>query len=325
MSLKRSLRALFRPRQAFDGWTPSATLALVVVVLLCGLNAASVAYAGDAIAGEVDGTVTVENPEKLPDWVCEDSETNMPTVNDDGCDAPATIEEPLRDAASSAVDDVVLKAALAPFAWVVLFASLLAAASGTVGGRDGAVFAAFRDGLGIAALAAVPAVLRYLARPVAVQRALADWTHPGTLDGVRTAAVHALFPDGPFWVAVVVISGIWTAAIVFAGARAIFELESGLAAPIAGAAFLTAAASAVLGNGGWTGTPGDIGLLLLGGGVVGLLAAYSYISISKEFELIGFSGSRTVEPRPWYVGFHRLVALCVVAVGFVFLDGFALA
>jgi len=175
----------------------------------------------------VDGTVTVENPEKLPDWVCEDSETNMPTVNDDGCDAPATIEEPLRDAASSAVDDVVLKAALAPFAWVVLFASLLAAASGTVGGRDGAVFAAFRDGLGIAALAAVPAVLRYLARPVAVQRALADWTHQGTLDGVRTAAVHALFPDGPFWVAVVVISGIWTAAIVFAGARAIFEPESG--------------------------------------------------------------------------------------------------
>jgi len=96
-------------------------------------------------------------------------------------------------------------------------------------------------------------------------------------------------------------------------------------AVLAGAAFLTTAATAPFSNGGWIGTPGGIGLLLLGGGVVGLLAAYSYISISKEFELIGFSGSRKVEPRPWYVGFHRLAALCVVAVGFVLLDGFALA
>ncbi|SFR96703.1 hypothetical protein SAMN05216559_1688 [Halomicrobium zhouii] len=325
MSPKRFLRALVRPRDALGEWTPSITLAVVAVVSLCALNAASVAYAGDAIAGEVSGSVTVENPEKLPEWVCEDSETDMPTVNDDGCDAPATIQEPLRGAASSAVDAVVLKAALAPAAWVVLFASLFAVCSGSVGGRDGEVFAAFRDGLGIAAIAAVPGALRYLARPVAVQRALADWTHPGTLNEVGTAAVHALFPDGPLWAAVVVLSALWTGFVVFGGARAGFEMEVGLAAPLAAAAFLTTAASAALGNGGWTGTPGGIGLLLLGGGVVGLLAAYTYISISKEFELVGFSGSRQVEPQSWYVGLHRLVALCVVVVGFVFLDGLALA
>lgn len=323
MSLQRFLRALLRPREAFDDWTPNTALAVVVLVSLCALNAAAVAHAGGAVADEVEGTVAIDNPAKMPESVCEDPE--MELSNADGCDAPATIQEPLRGAASSAVDDVVLKAALAPAAWVVLFASLFAVCSGSVGGRDGEVFAAFRDGLGIAAIAAVPGVLRYLARPVAVERSLADWTHPGTLDGVRTAAVHALFPDGPLWLAVVTISGLWSAIVVFAGARGVFEMEVGLAAPLAAAAFLTTAASAALGNGGWTGTPGGIGLLLLGGGVAGLLAAHSYISISKEFELIGFSGSRKVDPRPWYVGMHRIVAFCAVLAGFVFLDGFALA
>lgn len=322
MSPVRYLRALVRPRETFDGWSPRTEVVLGIAVLLCALNAASVAYAGDAVAAEVSGTVTVDNPERPPDWICDDSDMAM--GDSDACDAPETIQKSLRPAASSAVGDVMLKAVTAPATWLLLIASLFAVVSGRAGGPDGDVVVAFREGLGIATVAAVPGSLRSLARPVAVQQTLADWTHPQSLDGVRTAAVHALFPDGTLWLAVVALSGLWTAVVVYGGARAAFETERGLGAVVAAVAFATTAGSAAFPNGGWIASTGGSGLLFVALGLFGFLGAYTYISLSKEFELIGFSGSRSVEPKPWYVGFHRLGALCFLAIGFVLLDGLAL-
>ncbi|WP_225336452.1 hypothetical protein [Halomicrobium urmianum] len=322
MSPKQYFSALLRPHEAFDGWTPSVAVAVAVVALLCVLNAASVAYAGDAVAGEVSGTVTVDNPERPPDWMCESPDANAGAFGD--CDAPETTQKPLRPAAIDAVDAVTLKAAFSPFAWVLLVASLFVVVSRRAGGSDGDALGGFRTGLAGGALAAVPGGLRALARPVLVERALVDWSHPGTLDGVGTAAVRALFPDGPLWLAVVLVSGAWSAAVVYGGALDDDDRAGSGAAVVAVLAFVAASGSAVLGNGGWTAAPGGFGLLLIAAGVVGVVGSYTFIELSKNHELIGFRGKRHVEPRGWYVALHRIGAAVAVAAGFVLLDGHAL-
>ncbi len=318
MSLKRIARAFFRPRETFDGWRPGLRTAVVVVLLLCTLNGASVAYAGNVVTAEVDGSVTVDNPSHPPEWVCDGESTS------DGwdCDAPETIQKPLRPAASSAVGGAAVAAAFAPLAWVLLFAGLFVVVSGAAGGRDGEAADAFYEGAAVAAVAAIPAVLRYLVRPFAVQRSLDDWRYPSTLDGVGPAAIDALSPDGTLWAAVVVVSGVWTAAVLYGATRAQFRDTNTAAVPVAVAALLTAALSILLSDSGLLdGTLGGLGIVLVLVAVPAFLWARTFIQISKAFELIGFRGSREVEPAPWYVGLHRLAALCGIALGFVFAGG----
>ncbi len=76
VNLKRYIRALYRLDEAFDGWTPTATVALVVVLALCALNAVAISTAGGAVASHVSGTVTVDNPNRPPDWVRNDNSTD---------------------------------------------------------------------------------------------------------------------------------------------------------------------------------------------------------------------------------------------------------
>ena len=320
MSAKRILRALYRPRGAFDGWRPGVGVAVVVVVLLCALNGVSVAYAGNAVTAEVDGSVTVDNPSHPPDWVCDDG-TNSEAWD---CNASETIQKPLRPAASGAVGGAAAGAAFVPLAWVFLFAGLFVVVSGRVGGDDGEAVEAFYEGATVAAVAAIPAALGYLLRPLAVERSLGDWTYPSTLDGVGPAAVDALTPEGAIWAAVVVVSGLWTAAVLYGATRAQFRDSNVAAAAVAAAALLTAVLSIPLPTGGLIRGPlGGLGIVLVVVAAPGLLWARMLIEISKAFELIGFRGSREVEPEPWYVALHRLTALCGLALGFVFADGLA--
>ncbi|ELZ11140.1 hypothetical protein C479_07523 [Halovivax asiaticus JCM 14624] len=316
--LKRSVRALVHPTEGFDGWLPRLPVIAVLVVVLCALSGASIVYAGDAVTGEVSGSVTVDNPDQPPEGVCDGRHASFYD-----CDAPETLERSLQTAASDAVGVVTPRGAIAPLAWVLLIGSLFVFVSGRSGGSDGNAIAAFRDGLGIAALAAVPGLLRYVARPIAVERAVAGWTYPRSLDGVRTAAVEQLFPDGTLWLVAVVVSGVWTAAIVYGGATATFEVGRRKAALTAAVAFVSTAASASVANGGWIGMPIGFGIVAVVAGVLGMLGTYTFITISKELELIGFGGSEQVTPEPWYVGLNRGAALVLLALGFVFVDGIA--
>lgn len=319
MSLKEYVRALVRPDVAFDGWRPDGRVVVGVILLCCVANAASIAVAGDAVAATVDGTVTVENPEKSPDWACDGDMAERPS-----CDAPATVERSLHVAAAGAVDGPMLKAALVPLVWTFLLAGLLVLVLGLPGRRDGEVVDAFADGVGIAAVAAVPGLLRAAARPLAVERSLAGWSHPQTLEGVRTAAVDALFPDGTLWLAVLAVSALWTAAILYGATRGAFGVGPTGAGALAAAGASTIGASAIVADNGWLAAPAAAGVLFLVMGLVGVLGSYSYITIAKNFELIGFSGSGEVDPKPWYVAFHRIGAFVALVVGFVFLDGIAL-
>lgn len=313
---KRLLHALHSQQETFAEWTPSVRVAAGVIVLLCVVNGASAAVTGGSVTDAVSGSVTVENPNHPPEFAC-DGTTNL-TVS--SCGAPETIEKSLRPAASSVVDGVVLEAALTPLAWAVVLAGLFVLVSGRGNEDDEGAVEALRDGLGVAAVAAIPGVLRYLGRPVLVERALADWTHPGTLDGVRAAAASAMVPNGPVWLVVAAVSGGWTAVIVYGGVSGVFGDGRIRAAVAAAVAFLTSGGVAAVSGTGLPGLP-VVGLLVMFVGFVGFIGAETYIVVSKEFELIGFSGSDEVDPQPWYVALHRIGAFCVLLAGFALVAG----
>lgn len=319
MSLEEYALALFRPDRVFDGWRPDGRVVAGVVLLCCVAAATSFAVSGGDVTAAVDGTVTVDNPYDPSESVCKGDAAEYWN-----CDAPPTVERSLSAAAADAVGGLALQAALVPVAWVLLVATLLVVAAGRIGGRDAETMTALADATGITAFAALPGLLRAAARPVAVELGLVDWTYPASLDGVGPAAVHALFPDGQLWSVVVVISGLWTAAIVYGGARGAFDVKRRRAGAVAVVAGLSVAASAFLAHGGWFGTPTALGVVFVVGGAVGLAASRTLLTISKTLELIGYSGSRGVEPKPWYVALHRLGAAVALAVGFVLLDGLAL-
>lgn len=299
MSITQTLHGLGLPPEGFDGWAPGLRVVAVLVVLVCAVNGASMTLAGDAVADQVEEGHPVDMPPELAQSI----ETDV----------------------SNALDGVTPRAALAPLAWVFLIAGLAVLVAGRAGTDDGDVRAAFRDGLGIAALAAVPGLLRYAVRPVAVERSLAGWTYMKSYERSMydppMAAVSQLFPDGSLWMAVVAVSGVLTAAIVYRGTTATFEMGRSRAALVAGVAFVTTTASAVIGVGGWIGAPIGFGLVFVAAGIVGLLGAYTYITFSKE--LVGFGGSEKATPQPRYVGLHRAGALVALALGFVLLDGIA--
>lgn len=319
MSLEEYALAFFRPDRAFDGWRPDGRVVAGVVLLCCVAAAASFAVSGGDVTAAVDGTVTVDNPNDPSESVCEGDSAEYWN-----CDAPPTVERSLSAAAAEAVGGLPLKAALVPLAWVLFVATLVVVAAGRIGGRDAETMTALADATGITAIAALPGLLRAVARPVAVERGLADWTYPASLDGVGPAAVHAMFPDGQLWSVVVAISGLWTAVIVYGGARGAFDVSQRRAGAVAVVAGLSVAASAFLTQGGWFGGPAGLGVVFVVGGAVGLAATRTLITISKTLELIGFSGSQRVEPKSWYVALHRLGAAFALAVGFLLLDGLAL-
>ncbi|ELZ11138.1 hypothetical protein C479_07513 [Halovivax asiaticus JCM 14624] len=314
MSQKRTLRTLVRPHEAFDGWTPGLRVVAVLVVLVCAVNGASIALAGEAVADQVEES----HPVGLSSDVTQSIETDV----------------------SNALDSVTQRAALAPLAWVFMIAGLAVLVAGRAGTDDGAVRDAFRDGLGIAALAAVPGLLRYAVRPGVVERSLAGWGYMDPYAQSRyeppmaaispyaqslyeppMAAISQLFPDGSLWMVVVAVSGVLTAAIVYGGMTASFEMGRSRAALVAAVAFVTTTVSAVLEVGGWIGAPIGFGLPFVVAGIVGLLGAYTYITVSKR--LVGFGGGEEAPPQPQYVGLHRAGALVALTLGFVLLDGLA--
>ncbi len=140
----------------------------------------------------------------------------------------------------------------------------------------------------------------------------------------RTAA-SALFPSSPIWLAIALFSGAWTVAVLYFGIHEAVERPSQLVGGVAVLAGLAAVGACVFPNDGWIGAPGGTGLLLVLLGLGSGLAAYTFASIRKTFDLIGYRGGRNVEPREWYVGIHRLISVCVAAVGFFLFGGPALA
>ena len=129
---------LLRPDRYFAEHELSFLRVMTVVGLLVAAGPAVVYGVGWVLAANVDGTVTVDNPERPPDWVCED-DTNSEVLDDENCDAPREVERNVDTVLWDAIDGIVGSALLAyPLALVGLTLSLHAGAW-LLGAEDGLV------------------------------------------------------------------------------------------------------------------------------------------------------------------------------------------
>ena len=100
------LGPLRRPDSYFERHTPGLHLgrAAAVSLLVALVATATIGVFGYALAGQAEGaTVTVDNENRPPDWVCEDEPFGPTSSLQEGCDEPKTRQV----AASSLVWDAV--------------------------------------------------------------------------------------------------------------------------------------------------------------------------------------------------------------------------
>ncbi|WP_327051767.1 hypothetical protein [Halomicrococcus gelatinilyticus] len=321
-SIPPQLRAFVRPAATFGDWTPSLGVALLLVMLAGAANAYGVAQTAGVVGESVSGTATVDNPARPPDAICEGYFGDDDPPAD--CDRPGTIEKRLDRVARNAVNAGVPQALLTPFAVWVLLAALFALVTGEAGRPDGETVEQFGELLVVTAWGVSPASLRYLARPLAVSGVVEGWSHPTTVDALRTAARDAAtVTDSTAFLALFAATLAWQAFVLAGALRGVRDVSRGSAAVIAGVPTLAAFGSAVVvGPFAYpTAMPNVLlGLLVVGVGTVGFLVARTFIAVETFFDLVGMRQS-SAEPHDWYVWLHRAGGVGVMVLGFALFDG----
>lgn len=101
------------PSIVFEERPPAETLptAAGVVVLFAVCLVAVFLLVCSMLAGAVDATVTMDNPERPPDWVCDDHADDEVSVFDE----PKTIERDAGELVREAVHDRLWTAVVGPF------------------------------------------------------------------------------------------------------------------------------------------------------------------------------------------------------------------
>lgn len=168
VSVVRSCKQLLlSPAAFFDERPPAETLPIAagLVVLFAFCMVAAMLALASMFAGAVDGTVTMDNPNRPPDHVCE-MDTQMESVN---CDEPATIERDAGELVWEAMTDYLWVAAIAPFV-VWLAAGVVLYAAGRLVNGDPSPSGA----LSLAGWATVPEFVRLAVVLVGFRLVLAD-------------------------------------------------------------------------------------------------------------------------------------------------------
>lgn len=154
----RSVRQfLLEPAAFFDERPPSETLpiAIGILALLVFALAASIYLVGEIAANAVDTTVTMDNPDRPPEWVCETRGDESESVVADGCDAPETIERDAGSLLREAVSDYLWIAFVGPVVlWIA--GGIVLYGAGAIAGGTPSVSGAFA----LAGWAAVPEFVR---------------------------------------------------------------------------------------------------------------------------------------------------------------------
>ncbi|MCU4740124.1 YIP1 family protein [Halobacteria archaeon AArc-m2/3/4] len=234
MSLHSAYRTVrqfvLRPRQFFRrSSATSAAAGFVVVLALAIALTASVWYLGVLLAESTDATVTMDNPERPPDWVCEQHADDPDSAFGSGCDQPETVERDvgslLREAASEYVGLAFFGTL---FIWPIAGGVLFVAAR-TVGGTGG-----FLATLGVAGWGALPEFLRLAAGLAGLQYALGRTEFTEPFESFPTQLEAALASIQLPLLAVSLLVLVWQWSVLTAGLEEVHDLPRGVAAVAAG-------------------------------------------------------------------------------------------
>lgn len=313
MALPPPLARLFTPHRAFDGDSTPLRVALVVVSFVAIANALSFSLAAAPVAAAVDGTVSIDNPNRPSDFACDANTDDFVEWNDEtpeSCTLPERVERPLGGYARSAVTGLALPASLAVgCGWLLSVAWLFAFSGGDENGSLAVL-------IGDSAWATVPLLLPAVLRPLLLRTTAESYEYGGTIESVETtASVVASGASMEPLFAVSALAVLWSGGIL----AAILQRRRGVARTAAGAIAAVPVGAILLASSSQTPTA-DPGLFAAGGVLVAFGLPYALfpvglIELSARFELVGFRGD--VEPEDWYVDLHRFGGLLAACVGFL--------
>lgn len=164
---------LLSPTAFFDDRPPAETLpvaSVIVVVLALGL-VGGILLLGSMLAGAVDATVTMDNPDRPPDFVCDQHADDPDSVFSEGCDEPVTIERDAGTLVQEAVRDYLWIGLVVPFVLWFIGAGVLYGVGRFAGGEP-----SFAGTLALAGWAALPELFRLAVGLVALAITLSGLT-----------------------------------------------------------------------------------------------------------------------------------------------------
>ncbi|MFD1598106.1 YIP1 family protein [Halobellus rarus] len=229
--LVRPLRQLaLSPTRFFEERPPSDTLPVaagLVVLFAVGLTVALL-LVGSMLAGAVDATVTMDNPERPPDFVCEQHADDPDSSFEERCDEPETIERDAGKLIREAVTDYLWIGIAGPFVLWVLGTVVLFA-----GGRLAAGDPSLAGTAALAGWAALPEFLRVIAGLAGLWYVLRDLTITNPERGADVLET-AMASVEPAILAASVLTLGWQWSILSAGLSEDADISRGAAAVAVG-------------------------------------------------------------------------------------------
>ena len=232
-SASRTVWQFVRSPRTFFAEQPAATrlaVGFVVVLAFAIALAGSVAFLGVMLAGTMDETVTVDNPDRPPEWVCDGSTPDVGGSSlDERCDEPETIERDAGAIVQEAVNQTLPWLFVGPFVlWPIVGVTLF------VGARLADGDGGFAETLAVAAWGAVPEFVRLAAGLVGLQYALGRTTFTGPVETYPDQLANALAPlEGPLLVVSLAVLG-WQWVLLTAGIEERHDLSRPVAAAVVG-------------------------------------------------------------------------------------------
>lgn len=170
-ALRPLAQLLLSPAAFFDERPPKTTLPIAVgiVVLYTIALVLAVSLVGSMLAGAIDATVTMDNPDRPPEMVCEMYEDDADSLVTEGCSEPETVERDAGELVQEAVHDYLVFAVFAPLLLWALGTGTLYAVGRLAGGTP-----SFTGVLSLAGWAALPEFVRLAIGLVGLRVALSD-------------------------------------------------------------------------------------------------------------------------------------------------------
>ncbi|WP_336024569.1 Yip1 family protein [Halobellus salinisoli] len=218
------------PTRFFEERPPAETLpiAAAVVVAFSITLTVSLLLVGSMLAGAVDATVTMDNPERPPDFVCEQHDDDPDSTFSEGCDEPKTIERDAGRLIEEAVSEQLWIGLVAPFVlWAIGTAVIFA------GGRLAAGDPSFAGSAALAGWAALPEFARVIAGIAGIWYVLDDLTITD-LDGAPAVLEAAMASIEPVLLIASAITLLWQWSILSAGLSEDADVSRGAAAVAVG-------------------------------------------------------------------------------------------
>lgn len=210
----RTLRQLLlSPAAFFDERPPAETLPLAagVVVLFAISFIIALLLVGSMLAGAIDATVTIDNPDRPPEPICAQHADDPDSAFGESCDEPETIERDAGELVREAVNEYLWIGIVGPIIlWILGTVTLFGA--GRLAGGDPSLSGT----LSLAGWAALPEFFRLGAGLVGLWYVLDDLT---ITDPERSASVFeaAMSTVEPVLLVVSLLTLVWQWALLTGG------------------------------------------------------------------------------------------------------------